>query len=257
MDVDAKSDIVEYYKQYFYTTAATSDELKNNAYKLRYEAYKSYYGIDQLSNIKRDEFDIISKHCLLFHKSTNQLIGCIRLIPYNERIGTGLPIEVYCNKVIQTTCDQFQTLDKNSLGELSRFSISPDFKRRKKKSDIEKKNFERRYNDQGFLLTCLILASINLILEHRCEKALALMEDRLAIVLKRSGVVLDKMGNSIDLHGKRTPYLIDPKASYLSFKPENKALFNAIKSEYKKSLNIHNEDKSYMEIKNYVTPSSD
>lgn len=241
MDVDAKPDIIEYYKRHFYTTAATNDELKDKAYRLRYEAYKSCYGIDQNNHLEKDEFDSFSKHCLLFHKSSNQLVGCVRLISYDEIVWTGLPIEAYCNDVIQAVCDQFGSLDHSSLGELSRFSISPEFKRRKKIVTDDMFFNNRRYDDQGFLLTCLIIASINLIMEFRIEKALALMEERLAIVLKRTGVVLEKVGGEVNLYGKRTPYIIDPKKSYLSFKPEHKVLFNVIKEQYKQSLNNSSE----------------
>lgn len=236
MDVNVKSDIVDRYHQYFYTTAAINAELLDQAYRLRYEAYNNRYGIEQVHYLEKDDYDRNSKHCLLFHKASNQLIGCARLIFYDETEEMGLPIETYCNGVIRTASDRLRLTDYRLLGELSRFAISPDFWRRKKTVNNTFAYADRRAEDQMFLLTCLILASITLLVEHRIEKALALMEGRLATVLRRTGIAFEKVGDEINLYGKRAPYIMDPKASYLGLKSEHKALYNAINAQYKESL---------------------
>lgn len=231
MDAEVKQGIVDYYKQYFYTTSANTDELKDQAYRLRNKTYNSYYGIE----LEKDEFDDYSRHCLLFHKESKLLIGCSRLIPYLEYSEINLPIQLYCEDAIKIACDSANVLNPKFLGELSRFTLSPDFRRR----NLNQKNsegVERRQVNQHFLLTCLTLASINLLFEHKIELALALMEDRLAVVLKKTGVSLEKIGEPINLYGKRTPFIINPDASYLNFSPEHQALFKIIQEEYNKSL---------------------
>ncbi len=243
MDAEVKFDVVNCYKQYFYTKAANTDELKEEAYRLRYKVYLeelSYYGLNTIDHQEKDEFDKFSLHSLLFHKESNQLIGCTRLVPFINDGVNHLPFEKYCKNSIELQEALIARSGSNKVGELSRLIIAPEFRCRQPEWDSNKKIFvqrtiERRRVDRNFLPVCITIASINLLLHENINYAFALMEPRLVLLLKRFGLVMEEIGSAVNVYGERLPYLIDAKASFENFVPNYKVLFSIISEEYKQT----------------------
>ncbi len=232
--------MLNHYKKYFYTVAADTPELKKLAYQLRYQVYADKYGDDVFkdnddSKIETDDYDDYALHGLLFHRPTDALIGCIRVVPFNENRHKHLPLE----KI--TTQFDSQIISPSDLrnpwvGEVSRMAIESSFRRRA--YDI---TFQLRDNVSGgiknkrlkinYLPLCLTLIGINLCKEANLDFSVALMEPKLAKLVSMFGVQLTKMGEIVDFHGLRAPYKMLPDASYNHLRPESQELYHLIGQE--------------------------
>ncbi|MGR9073319.1 MAG: PEP-CTERM/exosortase system-associated acyltransferase [Gammaproteobacteria bacterium] len=232
-------ELIEHYRKYFYTVKANTPELKRQAYHLRHEVYFSEYGYISEGctekEIEMDEFDNFSEHSLLFHRKTNKAIGYIRLIPYGDTHILELPIEHYCHDTLYTEIFSSQDFKKSSTGEISRMSIHPTFRRRTSDHNFQisenNTNFGNRRFPINYLPMCLTLAGLNLMFASHLDFSVALMERRLAVLLKKFGVQLNQIGHPIELYGQRAPFKILTKETYNHLKPEFQTLFHVIERE--------------------------
>ncbi|MEE9412612.1 MAG: PEP-CTERM/exosortase system-associated acyltransferase [Methylococcales bacterium] len=222
-----------HFNEFFYVARINTPELLDQAFKLRYEVYikdcgyefHNPYGSDE---IEKDSYDEHSYHCLLFHKPTNKPIGYIRLIPYKTNADYLLPVEKFG---IDFNQSMVKKLRSSTMGEISRMAIHPSFRRRL--SD-KRYQFECSENSNGsrfrvnYLPACLVLACGSLMKNNHIEHSVALMENKLAVLIKKYGVVFEKIGNSIQLNGTRTPFLMSGQEIYENLSTDFKDLFNSI-----------------------------
>jgi N-acyl amino acid synthase of PEP-CTERM/exosortase system len=231
--------MLDHYKKYFYTKVADTPELKKMAYQLRYQVYADKYGDDvfkgEKNKIETDQYDEHALHGLLFHRPSNTLIGCIRIVPFNKNHHDHLPLE----KITRNFDPELLLLSDLRVpwtGEVSRMAIKPSFRRRT--YDIY---FQLRDNVSGgitnkrlkinYLPLCLLLIGLNLCKEADLDYSVALIEPRLAKLSSMFGIQLTKAGEIIEFHGKRAPYKIFHDASYNHFRPEVQQLYHIIGKE--------------------------
>ncbi len=226
-------DLKSHFNEFFYVERINSPELLEQAFKLRYEVYikdcgyefHNPYGSDE---IEKDSYDEHAHHCLLFHKPTNKPIGYIRLIPYKKNCGYLLPVEKFG---IDFNPSMVKRLRSSAMGEISRMAIHPSFRRRL--SD-KRYQFECSENSNGsrfrvnYLPACLVLACGALMKINYIDHSVALMEYKLAVLIKKYGVVFEKIGESIQLNGTRTPFLMSGQEIYENLSVDFKDLFNSI-----------------------------
>lgn len=231
-------DLASHYNKFFYVVQANTPELLDTAYKLRYEVYVKDCGYEfhnpyASDEIEKDNYDESSLHCLLFHKPTDTAIGYIRLIPFQKKEDYHLPIEkfgIHFNKGFYTR------IRSPEFGEISRMAIHPSFRRRlsdrlylfEDKTDTEGSRFRVNY-----LPVCLVLACGVLLNDNNIEYSVALMERKLAVLIRKYGVVSRKIGESISLNGIRAPYLMKNREIYSSLNAEFKTLYDIIQTELK------------------------
>lgn len=240
--------LIEHYQKYFYVARANTPELLEQAFKLRYEVFVKDCGYklgdyDEIKKTEKDSYDDQARHCLLFHKPSNQPIGYIRLIPYNKKKGFYLPIENYGNgkdffdhKVISV-----KQLRTNKTGELSRLSIHPLFRRRLSDQLFQLHSTDNSNNKRysvSYLPMCLILACGVLMYDNNIEYTVALMEKRLANLIKKFGVVHQLIGKSIDYHGMRSPYLMFGQRTYVNLSADYQRLYEVIHNELHLTQNL-------------------
>ncbi len=232
--------MLNHYKKYFYTKSADTPELKNMAYQLRYQVYADKYGDDVFKRedkkkIETDLYDEHALHGLLFHRPTDTLIGCIRVVPFNKNNHNHLPLETITRN-FDPKLLSLSDLRSPWAGEVSRMAIETSFRRRA--YDIY---FQLRDNVSGgiankrmkinYLPLCLLLIGLNLCKEANLDYSVALIEPRLAKLSSMFGIQLSKAGGVIDFHGKRAPYKIFHDASYDNLRPEVKKLYHIIGKE--------------------------
>lgn len=76
----------EGFSRYFEVLSATTDELRNDVYRIRHEVYCEELGFEPVRPDRRetDVFDRHSVHCLLRSASeTHELVGCTRMVLAN------------------------------------------------------------------------------------------------------------------------------------------------------------------------------
>ena len=203
-------------------------------YRLRYKVYVEEWGFERPENhpdgIEIDEFDKNSVHFATKNENEN-IIGTVRLI-LNSPIG--FPIEKRCKLNINK-----DELPRNYLAEISRLAISkqyrrraedkciygPEEERRREVIDISNtvQQYQRRAEDKyrsGELYERrrgpdLVLSLYKAIYHESKRRNIthwyAVMTKGLYILLKRFGIDFEPIGQPVDYHGIRTPYLGDIK----------------------------------------------
>ena len=191
----------------------------NELYALRYQVYCTECGFespdDHSGGLETDEYDAHSRHFCAMVADTGQVIGTVRIIlASSEGLPKGqLPIEWHCALNPQ---DRF-TGNRNEIAEISRLAISKDFRRR----EIDKAIYaesevdflaacqlnEKRRQFEGVIVAglyqCIYQESVNLKLTHWY----AVMVRGLCGLLRRWGVVWKQVGDQVEYHGVRVPYL--------------------------------------------------
>ncbi len=198
---------------------ASSNALKDEVYRLRYEVYVDEFGYEN-----RDEFpdglekDIYDEHSIhvvgLFN---NKVMGTIRMI-MNSSIG--LPIDEIGGKSFYG-----EKPHPSKIIEVSRFAVSSSFRRRKEdrvygvRSYIKKSEGgvlpeggksllenERRVKPE--IVSGLLKNLYQLTRQMELTHWYVMLEKRMYYMLKRMGYLFRQIGEPVEFHHAiRTPYL--------------------------------------------------
>lgn len=197
---------------------AVSDELKNEVYKLRYQVYCVENAFlnseDYPDNLEIDDYDQQSVHYLIRHRKSGDYAATTRLIlPEVNNPEKLLPLELYCK------IDNFavmQAIDREHLGEISRFCVSKAFKKRKNEGHTltainpNVQDYFTHSERRTFphitlgLFACCIKASY----ENNVHYLYAATEQSLSRFVSIFGINLIKIGPVADYHGDRWPSVI-------------------------------------------------
>jgi len=212
------NDYIDGFNEYFEMVPAISDDLKKEAYKLRYQVYCIETGFESLEQypdgLESDEFDNSSIHYLIRHRKSNIYAATTRLIlPDLNKPEKQFPIELH------SQIDNFgalKNMQRTNLAEVSRFCVSKEFKRRKKEygtltgigpdSDNDFSDYERRIFPH--ITIALIACLVKMSKENNIYYWYAVMEPALLRFLSGLGIYFDNIGPLTDYHGKRQPCVI-------------------------------------------------
>ncbi|MFA5080990.1 MAG: PEP-CTERM/exosortase system-associated acyltransferase [Hydrogenophilaceae bacterium] len=222
-------DLISALDRYFELVHATDDTLRMEAYRLRYQVYVLETGFERPDNCRigidqdgtpfsweEDEFDWRSDHYLLRHRATGQYAATARLIlPHPDDGSEPFPIEAHC-ELEQPVMDK---AIRPRLGEISRFAVSKDFKKRRGEvgtlagvaEDVERYFEEDERRVLPHLSLGLFAAVMRMVHAHDISHSYAVMEPALKRLLGRFGVVFDQIGPETEYHGLRVPCLITAK----------------------------------------------
>ena len=214
------NNITGHFNDYFEMVPATSDELKNEVYKLRYQVYCIETGflnsVHYPDGLEFDEFDEQSLHYLIRHRKSGEYAATTRLIlPDANNPEKLFPLELYC-KIDNIAV--MQPINREHLGEVSRFCVSKAFKKRRNEAntlaaisnDFDLKNdftiAERRTfpHISLALMACAIKASY----ENDVYYLYATAEPPWLRFLSALGINFIKIGPLVDHHGERWPTVI-------------------------------------------------
>lgn len=221
------------FRQNFEIVKAVTPGLVDEAYRLRYQVYCEEKGFEDaaLHSNKReiDEYDNRAIHSLIRHRPTGIYVGVVRLVlPQFAGVDSKLPIEEHCELNLAQTHPYFANLPRNSIGEISRFSVSKVFRRRIaeeglvwgvcKEGESYNANFfpgyERRH--MPMITLGLIAALFRMASEHGLEYCYAAMEPTLLRLLKRFGIGFQALSMPVDYHGMRVPSIFQVKDIFKS-----------------------------------------
>jgi N-acyl amino acid synthase of PEP-CTERM/exosortase system len=183
-------------------------------YRLRYQVYCTECGFespeDHPDGLEYDEYDPFSSHFCAIVEGSERIIGTVRIIHDSP---LGLPIESHCELDPETKFSG----DHRHVGEISRLAISKDFRRRAiDKAIYSQTDFDAAENRQlhkerrifegvivSGLYRCIYQESVNLGLTHWY----AVMVKGLCGLLRRWGITWVEVGEQVEYHGFRGPYL--------------------------------------------------
>ena len=220
-----KSDLIAAFNEFFELVHADTDELRKQVYLLRYQVYVLETGFESKADChcvnipnngqecwEEDEFDLRSDHYLVRHRRTEVYAATVRLIlPDPQTLQASYPIELHC----QLERPAQDTDIRARLGEISRFAVSKLFKRRigetntlagvAENVDMYFEGNERRMLPHISL--GLFAAVMRMAHDHGITYCYAVMEPALLRLLRRFGVIFNRIGPDVDYHGLRVPCL--------------------------------------------------
>lgn len=212
---DDSERLIDIYRRWFEVVPADTDALREKAYRLRYQVYcvENPYEdpAGNPSGLETDEFDSHSEQSLLIHRPSGLVAGTVRIVlPLSKTPDRSFAIQRICDDPALRDPKRFP-IDR--IGEISRFSISKDF--RKRRDDLKypaplspsgKKEDERRIIPHMTLglIEALVKMSVRYKLTHWC----AVMEPQLLRLLSRLGIYFEHIGPLVQYHGLRQPCIV-------------------------------------------------
>ena len=210
------------FQQNFEIVKAVTPGLIDEAYQLRYQVYceeKGYEDAERCPDRREyDEYDSRSMHCLIKHKGSGIYIGVARLIlPQSSTDDRPLPVEKFCKLNLSETHPHLASLPKQSIGEVSRFSVSKVFRRRiaeqglvwgiPKEDECYNSGIAANLNRRHLPLISmgLIAGVFDMCTEHNIEYCYAAMEPTLLRLLKGIGINFQPLSMPVEYHGWRVP----------------------------------------------------
>ena len=199
----AQADLLTRYAAYFHSQAADTPQLLRTALAIRYQVYcleRKFEKAEENGDcLECDDFDAAAIHSLVIHRPSSQAIGTARLILPRYAEG-GLPIEQLLRENGFRAGDYFPVA---SSAEVSRFSISNQFRRRRGDNGVG----ETRINECRGALPCLGLIQ-EIVRQSRAlglTHWAAVMEPKLLRMLAAIGFHFTPVGPLVSYHGLRQP----------------------------------------------------
>jgi N-acyl amino acid synthase of PEP-CTERM/exosortase system len=230
------------FRQYFQLIPASTDRLREEAHRIRYEVYcreLAYENADAFPDRReRDPFDPRSLHCLLLHRPSGQMAGCVRLILADRgNPDAPFPFELasgdHLYPAMRVAGDA-----RLRTGEISRLAVLSSFRRRQGEHLVPEGIIpEPGPGDETgrrvfpHIALGLYLASACLGLDAGLESAYAMMEPRLARRLQAYGIAFRPVGEVIEYHGRRGPFQITREDLFGKLPAELQALLAVIRDD--------------------------
>ena len=233
---------VEIFRRYFTIVPANTSELQDIVYQIRYQVYCQEFHYehekDFPSRMEHDCYDTHSSHCLLLHEPNHDPVGCVRLIrPDPNNPDLPLPFEPFCQNRHYFKVLDPQTLPRGSFGEFSRLAVLHTFRRRRsdEKKPLSMPDWQTSSasgrNAFPVIPVSLFLAALSMLLHHGFKYGFAMMEPRLARLLRRFEIHFNQIGDVVDYHGQRGPFFISRESILAGFTPEIEELMHLIRQQ--------------------------
>jgi len=201
---------------------ATDDSIKEQIYRLRYDVYAMEFGFEKLedhpSGLEFDAYDRDAVHFAALYDvgETTAVIGTMRLVLDSEN---GFPIE-HAAKLEHN----IKIPGRNKIAEISRLAVSSMFRRRQedgiygvesylKKSEgsvlpdhtVKPAEYDRRKHP-------VIILGLYRMMYHESKRLgithwYMISEKKLHFSLKKYGFIFHQIGDPVEYHGLRIPYI--------------------------------------------------
>lgn len=183
---------------------ATAPNERIDEYRLRYNVYVEEYGFEPRDRcpdgLESDEFDTYSCSMLLYDELTGGLAASQRLI-LPERLPNGLStnLERLYAPLADYPLIDFVHIPRDRWCEASRTTVAPAYRWGAAKRAMP-------------AMVGLKLASIALARALERSTLFSLSDPRTVRLNRRMGVSMVQIGEDVDFHGRRAPFLMDVAA---------------------------------------------
>jgi N-acyl amino acid synthase of PEP-CTERM/exosortase system len=204
------STLSDEYTQWFEVLYANTQELKEKAYRLRYQVYcceKQFETPEEHpQQLETDVFDNRALHSLIIDRKSGAATGTVRLIlPNEEAPETSFPIQQLCAHTVTVK------FPLSRSAEISRFAISKKIRRMAEmrlapvpgRNDANPKATAKRMKCS---ITMLLMREIvQTSMERGITEWFAVMEPALLRLLSCFGIYFTPIGPQVEYHGMRQP----------------------------------------------------
>ncbi|MEQ5803070.1 PEP-CTERM/exosortase system-associated acyltransferase [Halomonas sp. H10-9-1] len=218
----SRRDIHEVFLEKYSLKLAATQAEKERVYRLRFDVYCQEIGYQPevfcQKSLELDAHDRHSIHCYLEHKSSGLAAGCLRLVlpdPYAKTSDQLLPLQGYGGRSLSHPWLHPSVLPETEICEISRFAIARAFRNKPIKNEtLDPSSTKYIFSEQDkktfpWIIISLFLATYSLVGLTGRRHVFAMMEPRLPRLLAMSGFNFKKVGEPIEMHGKRSAYYID------------------------------------------------
>jgi len=238
------------FHRYFRAVSATTDEQRNEVFRIRYDVYCAELGFEDpgkfVDRREIDVYDEFSLHCLLYHRGSDGYAGCVRLVMVDpQRKDDLLPFEHLCRDTMYRDVLAGLVKDRTKVAEISRLAVRSTFRRRKGESNIPGTIIEERKRGFGAMRTPWIALGLYLSaaatgLIKGLDGVFALMEPRLARRLGAYGLKFIQVGEPVEHRGQRAPFFISREALYANIAPPVRGLLEVVEDDLRKTGGAEN-----------------
>ena len=195
--------LLQRFNTHFYTFTANTPAQLREAQKIRYQVYCSENSLEQPNpeGIETDGFDSHSVHSLLVYRAAAQALGTVRLIlPVAGETEHSFPMQ---HVLGAAAAREFRKLPLHSAAEVSRFSISRQFRRVAEGGHEAQADF---ISVSGPLMRLgLIQSLVRMSFEFGVTHWCAMMEPTLLRMLAAMAIRFRAVGPLVEFHGLRQP----------------------------------------------------
>lgn len=201
---------------------ACDDKDRLRVYRLRYRVYCQEIGYsppnDDDGALEQDAYDANALHCLLEHRASGIAAGCFRLVlPASDdsQARIKLPLQEYGGRSLTHSLLHPDRLPIKEICEISRFATAREFRNRPIKHEtLSEDSIAYEFSPEErrvfpLLTIALFLATHSLVDLVGRRHIFAMMSSRLPRLLAMSGFRFTRVGDAIELHGRRHAFYID------------------------------------------------
>lgn len=217
------SDLASAFEKYFEIVPASSPELQQEFFHLRYQVYSEEMQLPDFEpwrfpdSCETDEYDQLNRSvsCLLRHRRTGSVVGGVRLVFCDPSdLSKPFPIETHAGHYFDPTLFDLAQLPRRTTAEISRLMLAKRFRSRGREilyphgmdnSSSQKKSDDRREFPHPIL--GLLVALVQLSSYYGITHWYAAMEPVLNHRLRRFAANLKPIGPPVDYYGIRQPHL--------------------------------------------------
>lgn len=226
------------FSEHFEIVPALSEELKNEAFRVRHQVYCEDLNFEsqRASKYETDEYDVNALHLLMKSVRLNKFIGCTRLVrPSIVDPHQPLPFEICCGSTLDYSKVGSLLLSRNKIAEVSRLAVISEFRRRKGEADKPINISDEDYGISSYahfrfpyIPLGLFIGTVELAYIHHIDVLFMLTEKRLAMHFSKLGANLEFIGLPIEHRGIRVPSMVNTVEIIKNMKPIFKPMYNLI-----------------------------
>ena len=233
------NEISKHFSSYLEPVIADTDSTKHDVFNIRHRVYCEELGFEPVRESREecDDFDQFSTHCLIHHLKSDNFAGTVRIVRPNEP-HQQLPIEKYCLSSITHEKLSPARFKRSEICEISRLAVPEEFRRRQMDKFAgaatgvinESTYSERELRCFPFIAIGLYLTAASVVIRNDIKHTYVMMEPRLARSMGFIGIKFEQLGPTVDYHGRRAPYYINPSLLMDSLTPGFKLMLKNIQS---------------------------
>lgn len=229
--------ISKHFADYLRPVVAESEDCKTKVFNIRHQVYCEELGFEPLreNEQENDEFDKFAIHSLIQHIQTGNYAGTVRIVTPSESTQQ-LPIEKYCLHSITDAELSPANFERHEVCEISRLAVPAKFRRRKidqfegaATGVINPQTYsEEELRCFPFIAIGLYMSAASIVISKGIPHTYVMMEPRLARSMSFLGIKFHKLGPTVEYHGQRAPYYINPSLLMKNLTPAFKTMLKDI-----------------------------
>lgn len=237
------------FAEYFELSLALSPEAKKDVYAIRYNVYCEEFGYEDSQAFKdgmeTDVFDDHSVHCLVKHKPSGKPAGCVRLVTVDD--DRSMPMEEHCKDSLDPDFFKDFSNRRQYMSEISRLAVDGQFRKRRGEQETRFGNTETLHFDArekrtfSLIAVSLFLAAAAVADLLKRKDTFSIMEPFLPSILRRTGIVVKRVGGDFEFKGVRAPYYLNVDEAVRNCPDELRLCYEVVRSQFAATLDPEGE----------------